>query len=107
MTRAERRRLQKKQNRKDPIYNISEKRLDKIRQDERENAVNDAFILLMSIPIRVLKKNYGWGNKKKLPDFAELLCDAYQEFVESGRDLEAEVDFVYEQTGIKFEKNTV
>ena len=58
----------------------------------------------MSLPIRVLKEHYGWGNQKRLPDFAELLCDAYQDFADSGRDLEAEVDFIYQNTGIKFER---
>jgi hypothetical protein len=104
MNRAERRRNQKKQGKKEPIYNISEQELNKIKQNEREKAVNDAIILLMSLPIKVLKKHYGWGNIKRLPEFAEHLCDEYQEFVDGGRDLTSEVEFIYDMTGIKFQR---
>jgi hypothetical protein len=63
------------------------------------------MILLLSLPIKVLKEQYGWGNKKRLPKFAELLTDAYQEFAESNRSLDEEVEFIYQQTGIKFLRN--
>ena len=106
MNRAERRRLQKKQNKKEPVYNISQQNLNKIKQNVTENAVDTAMVLLFSLPIKVLKKHYGWGNKKKLPEFGEFLTDAYQEFVESGRSLEEEADFIYEQTGIRFLRNS-
>ena len=106
MNRAERRRFQKKQNKKEPIYNISQQNLNEIKQNERENAVNEAMILMMSLPIKVLKEHYGWANKKRLPKFAELLCDAFQEFDESGRSLDEEVEFIYQNTGIKFLRNT-
>lgn len=106
MNRAERRRLEKKQNKKQPVYNVSKQNLDKIKQDATEEAVNEAMILLFSLPIKVLKNHYGWGNIKRLPDFAELLCDTYQEFVNSGRSLKDEQDFVFEQTGIKFQRST-
>ena len=104
MGRAEMRRKQKELKKKSSTYNISEENLDKIRRKEREDAVNDAIVLMMSLPIKVLKKHYKWGNRKRLPDFGELMCDAYQEFVDGGRDLEAEIDFVYQMTGIKFQK---
>ena len=105
MNRAERRRLMKKENKKEPVYNISQQNLNEIKQNERETATETAMILLMSLPIKVLKEHYGWGNKKRLPKFAELLCDAYQDFDNSDRSLEDEVEFIYQQTGIKFLKN--
>ena len=105
MNRAERRRMQKKQNKKEPVYNISQQNLNKIKQNATDEAVNIATILMMSLPIKVLKEHYKWGNKQRLPEFAELLCDAYQEFVESGRDVKQEIEFIYQQTGIKFMKN--
>ena len=104
MNRAERRRLQKKQNKKEAVYNISQQNLDKIKQDERENAITTAMILLFSLPIRVMKEHYGWGYKR-LPELADLLTDAYQEFSEGNRTLEEEAKFVYELTGVMFARN--
>ena len=105
MNRAERRRIAKKQAKKEPIYYISEENLNKIKQNTTEEAVNIATILLMSLPIKVMKKYYRWGSRKRLPELAEHLCDEYQEFVNGGRDIKKERDFVFQQTGIRFEMN--
>ena len=104
MNRAERRRIQKKQNKKEPIYNISQDHINKIKADAYEKATTTAMVLLLSLPIKVLKEHYGWGYKR-LPEFAEFLTDAYQDFCDSGRSLEEEVDYIYKMTGIKIEKN--
>lgn len=104
MNRAERRRIQKKQNKKQPIYNISEQNLYKIKENVAETATETAMTLLFSLTIRVMKEHYGWGHKR-LPELADLLCDAYQEFDESGRTLQQEAEYVYQMTGVKFARN--
>jgi hypothetical protein len=104
VNRAERRRIQKKQNKKEPIYNISEQNLYKIKENVAENAVETAMTLLFSLTIRVMKEHYGWGHKR-LPELADLLCDAYQEFDESGRTLQQEAEYTYQMTGVKFSRN--
>lgn len=101
MNRAERRRLQKKQNKKEPVYQMSKESIDQIKLNVTGNAVDTAMTLLFSLSIRVLKEHYGWGYKR-LPEFAELLTDAYQEFDESGRTLQREAEYVYQMTGIRF-----
>ena len=104
MTRAERRRIAKKQNKKEPIYNISEQNLCKIKENVTENAVETALTLLFSLTIRVMKEHYGWGHKR-LPELANLLTDAYQEFDESGRSVKEEVEYTYQMTGVRFARN--
>lgn len=104
MTRAERRRIAKKQNKKEPIYNISEQNINKIKQNVTENAVETAITLLFSLTIRVMKEHYGWGHKR-LPELADLLCDAYQEFDESGRTIRQEAEYTYQMTGVRFARN--
>lgn len=105
MNRAERRRLEKKNNKKEPVYNMSQGHINKIKEDTYELATEDAMILLFSLTIRVMKERYGFG-RKRLPELAEFLTDAYQEFDESGRTLKEEAEFVYQMTGIKFARNT-
>jgi hypothetical protein len=51
-----------------------------------------------------MKEHYGWGHKR-LPELADLLCDAYQEFDESGRTLQQEAEYTYQMTGVKFSRN--
>jgi hypothetical protein len=101
MNRAERRRIDKNLKKNEAVYNISQQELDKIKQNVTETATESAMILLFSLPLRVLKEQYGWGNSKRLPEFAEHLTNAY----ENATDLEAEAEFVYQMTGIKFIKN--
>jgi hypothetical protein len=104
MNRAERRRMQKKQNKKEPVYNISGQNLDKIKQNERKDAINDVMILLLGIPVKVMREHYGFGDKR-LPEFAELLCEEFENFSEGDMTLEQYAKYVYEHTGIKFVKN--
>lgn len=115
MTRAELRRRQKAKD-KDPVYHIRKSEIDKMVQaeverwlkEDKEKAVVEAcdraLVHLFSVPIMVLAKDYGWGTRKRLPEFAERLTDAYQEIVEGDKTLMDYADMVYRMTGVKFEQ---
>lgn len=77
---------------------------DKMKSDATEEAIDAAMVLLLALPIKVLRDKYGWGSRKRLPNFAEDLTDEYQAFAEGEMTLEEYRDLVYQYTGITFQK---
>lgn len=106
MNRAERRRLEKqgKTVQKEPVVSMRVSDLERIKNEAREEAVDTAMILLLGIPIKVLRDKYGWGMKKRLPEFAEALLDVYSDFSEGNMTLEEFSEIIYQECGIKFQK---
>lgn len=88
MNRAERRRLEKQgaNVRKEPVITMKSSEIEKIKSEAREEAVDTAMILLLGIPVKVLRERYGWGMKKRLPEFAEAVLEVYSDFSEGGYD---------------------
>lgn len=108
MNRAERRRFKKKTGvavPKDPVYNMKKSDIDTMKKDAISEAADAAMILLLAMPIKVLRDEYSWGSKKRLPEFAEKLADEYSNFSNGDVSLEEYAKLVYEYTGIKFERN--
>lgn len=108
MNRAERRRLEKqgKTVQKEPVLSMRASDLERIKSEAREEAVDTAMVLLLGIPIKVLRDKYGWGMKKRLPEFAEALLEVYSDFCEGDMTLEEFRELIYEECGIKFQKET-
>lgn len=106
MNRKQRRQLKKQgiQVAPDPVFNMKQSDIDKMKQKEQSNAVDTAMVLLLGLPIKVLHDKYGWRNKKRLPEFAEALTDLYQEFSDGELDLNEFAEMIYQETGIKFQK---
>lgn len=109
MNRAERRRLAKQQGKfavkKDPVYNLKQSDIDNMKDKAVSEATDTALILLLALPIKVLRDEYGWASKKRLPEFAEKLTDEYANFSNGDTSLEEYAQMVYEYTGIKFERS--
>ena len=78
--------------------------IDGIKKQATAEAIDVAMTLLFGIPVKVLHDKYGWGMKKRLPEFAEAIIEVYQEFVDGELTLEELSELVYEQCGIRFEK---
>lgn len=89
---------------KEPVYQMKQSDIERIRKEAREEASADAMILLFAIPIKILHDEYGWGSQKRLPEFGEKLTDEYQAFSENEMTLEDYAQLVYEYTGLKFQK---
>lgn len=89
---------------KDPVYNIKRSDIDSMKEKAVSEAADAAMVLLLALPIKVLRDEYGWGTKKRLPEFAEKLTDEYQKFSDEEVSLEEYANLVYEMTGIKFER---
>lgn len=90
---------------KEPVYNLKASDIQRIKQEAAEEAVDTAITLLLAIPIKILHDQYGWGTKKRLPEFGEKLIDEYQDFTDGKLTLKEYSELVFEYTGIKFEKN--
>ena len=104
MNRAERRKRQKLglPISKEPCYNMTSSQLNSMKEEITNEAVVDAFTLMLAIPVKVMYEKYGWGMKKRLPEFAEAILEEYEHFQNdeiSARDYE---ELVYQYCGIKF-----
>lgn len=80
---------------------VKKKQLKKQLAEERAKGVEIGIRLAFFLPVHILKNSYGWGNRKRLPRFADELTEAYK-LIASGRlslaDLEKEFN---ESTGAK------
>ncbi len=89
---------------KDRTYTLRQSDIIRIKEEAKQEAVDAAIILLLSLPVKVLHDNFGFGARKRLPQFAELLTDEYHKFTEGEMTLEDYQNFIYEKIGIKFER---
>ena len=114
MNRQERRKNKIKQ--KDPVFVLKRSELEQKLQESYKkgyetgrkvntsDAVDAVFAMLLGLPCKVLKEKYGWGLKKRLPEFAEAVLAEYEQFEESPESVEELQEFIFEQTGMKFQK---
>ena len=77
------------------------KRKLKSKKSKRSEKLSASLIL--TLPIYVLSKEYGWGAKTRLPGFAEKMIEAIGQ-IESGK-LKAEevMEIFKEMTGMEIE----
>lgn len=89
----------------EPVFNMKQSDIKKMKQEATEQAVDAAMILLLGIPVKVLKEKYGWDMKKRLPEFCEAMIDVYTDFSNGDLTLEQFADLIYQECGVKFQKN--
>lgn len=97
MNRQQRRKLGIKAH--EPVINMKQSDIKKIKQEATEQAVDAAMVLLLGIPVKVLKEKYGWGMKKRLPEFCEAMIDVYTDFSNGEMTLEQFADLIYQECG--------
>lgn len=76
---------------------------DAERRKIKEEAVDQAMVLLFALPVKVLHDEYGWGTRKRLPEFADALTREYQRFSDGDYTAQQYMDFVSAACGIRFE----
>jgi hypothetical protein len=114
VNRSERRRNKiKKTQQKDAVLCIKKSELEQKLQESYQKGYENAkkavtdevtaevFTMLLGLPMVVLKDQYGWGFRKRLPRFADQVIAEYMKFdkVKSLKELQ---DFIYESYGMKF-----
>lgn len=122
MTRAERRRAEKKEKKRTATYNLTEEQLDimirerivealdEARQEGyeagKEDGVGCALELLLLLPLGVLKDHY-WKKTydKKLPEFTQHVLNYYNKWENEELDIEQLRNNLWEYAGIRIEKS--
>lgn len=103
MNRAQRRR-QKKYGVKVPTLNMSLENLNEIKEDSTKKGVETAFKLMLALPVMVLHTKYGWGGKKRLPEFVNYVLDLYDSYERGYLTLKDIEDCLWEEAGIKLDR---
>jgi len=108
VNRAERRR--QKLNKTDPSYNIKASNLNKMKQNATEKGINDAFLLMLAIPVMVIHDKYSLIMKRNVDGksreerFTDLCLDLYDSFNQGYVTLDELQQCLEEETGIKIVK---
>lgn len=117
MGRAERRRLERekhkaktatynltKQQLNDAIYTGVESKLKRTYNDGFNDGVNQALILLLTLPLEVLMDHY-WTKsyQKKIPEFTNYILEYYEKWQNGELDMEALKQDLWEYGGVRLE----
>lgn len=90
--------------RKKPVYRIKPKDYMAMKKKAVIEGVDNALVLLLSIPVKVLCDNYGWTAENELPEFVEHMINEYESFSNGDITLEDYQEIVYQKCGVKFER---
>ena len=107
MNRAERRRNQKKEDKKDKIYNISEQNLQKMKENITKDVIEFMLPLILGIPLKVFHDNISdlWkkevDGKSREERFFDYVFDRYKEFENGLLTLDDIIKDVEDLTGNK------
>lgn len=119
MTRAERRRAEREAGKaKTATYNLTQEQLDilvsekigeklvKVKEEITNEAINNAMLLLLTLPLEVLKDHY-WQKsyQKKLAGFTELVLLYYQKWQNDELDMDQLREDLWEYGGIRLEES--
>lgn len=116
MTRAERRRQQKLENKKttytftkeraqEEVEKIIKEQIEKEKEFIMNDAVNQAMLLLFVLPMQVLmdfywKKSYA----KRIPEFTQHLLDYYSDYQDGKLDMDKMKDNLWVYGGVRLEE---
>ena len=96
--------MKKAANKRKKVYTLTQEQIDKLKAEVMEEAVNQAMVLMMTIPLEVLITDY-WPKTayKRGEEFTEKVLTLYNRY-EAGEvsmaDLKADL---WEYGGIRFE----
>ena len=79
MDRAEFRRLQRLEGKKDKVYYLTQAQIDKMKEEAVQEAVDVSFALMLSVPANVLSRCY-WEKTapKRIPQFIDECLSVYE-----------------------------
>lgn len=75
----------------------------KIRQEIKGEAIAEAFLLIIGIPIKILKEKHSFSDEI-LKEIAEDITDEYQKFAENEVSFEEYQQVVWDTCGIRIQK---
>ena len=79
MNRAEMRRQQKLEGKKDKIYHLTQGQIDKMKEEVVQEAVDVSFALMLAVPTNILARCY-WEKSahKRIPQFLDECLSLYE-----------------------------
>lgn len=106
MTRAEMRRAARETSKKTKTYNLTEEQIRIIKQEATTKAVNEAMILLLTLPLEVLMDHY-WQKTydKKIPEFTNYVLEYYEKWQNGELDMDKLKQDLWEFGGVKLERS--
>ena len=106
MTRAEMRRAARETSKKTKTYNLTEEQIEIMKQEATTKAVNEAMILLLTLPLEVLMDHY-WQKTydKKIPEFTEYVLEYYEKWQNGELDMDKLKQDLWEFGGVKLERS--
>lgn len=107
MNRAERRRLEREQGKAQKVYTLTQAQIDAMKQEAVSEAVDTAFLLMLSIPVMILHDKY-WVKtaSKKLPKFVDQCLDLWDSYNKGYVELEDLKATLWEEGGVKIERSS-
>ncbi len=87
---------------KQKTYNLSLDQIQQIKQNASAQAMEQAFILMMGLPLMALRDKFDFG-KVRLERFSDAVLDLWDSFNNDYITLQDCIDAVYEETGVKIE----
>ncbi len=108
MGRAEIRRQQKNLQKKQKVYTLTQTQIDKIRADAMEEAVNQAMVLMLTLPLEVLITDY-WTKTayRRGQEFIQKVLDLYHKWEAGEISMDDFKNDLWEYGGIKLEYKEV
>ena len=101
--RAELRRQKKAERKKKKTYNMTNEQREQEKARNVALGTDQAIILLLAIPLKVMHDKYGWRARKRLPEFCDAISEEYQRFVDGQyKDIFDYAEFVEQVTGGRF-----
>ena len=102
--RAEIRRQQKNLQKKQKVYTLTQSQIDKIRSDAMEEAVNQAMVLMLTLPLEVLITDY-WTKTayKRGQEFTQKVLDLYHRWEAGEISMDDLKNDLWEYGGIRLE----
>lgn len=99
LTREERRRLQRREGKKEKVYTLTQSQIDKMKEEVSLNATKKAFLMMMGFPLLTLRDKFDFG-KVRLNRFMDNMMDLYEAYENDYVSLDDLNNTIMEETGI-------
>lgn len=90
------------------INAMASRQFEELRKEVMEDDIGAALVLLLTIPLDILRKDY-WPKsyKKKLPELADKIIERLNQWENEELDLEALREDLWEDAGLRFDRDYV
>lgn len=103
IARAIKRQREREQRKATKTYNMTNEQWQREKARNIALGTDQALVLMLAIPLKVMYDKYGWRARKRLPEFCDAISEEYQRFVDGQyKDIFEYADFVEKVTGGRF-----